>query len=127
MRERRASESTDTSEITVTIWTIQRWRGSAALPGLLLALTAITGLVDAVSYLKLGNVFVANMTGNVVFLGFGLTQKTSISATASLLAIATFLLGASAVDGLPTTTAAIADATRRSRPRSGWPDSLSRC
>ncbi len=43
---------------------------------------------------QLGNVFVANMTGNVVFLGFGLTQKTSISALASLVAIATFLLGA---------------------------------
>jgi len=35
----------------------------------LLALTAVTGLVDAVSYLRLGRVFVANMTGNVVFLG----------------------------------------------------------
>ncbi len=34
------------------------------------------------------------MTGNVVFLRFGLTQKTSISALASLVAIATFLLGA---------------------------------
>ena len=94
MGQRRASESTDTPQITVTTSTIERWRGSTALPGLLLTLTAITGLVDAVSYLKLGNVFVANMTGNVVFLGFGLTQKTSISATASLVAIATFLLGA---------------------------------
>lgn len=36
----------------------------------LLTLTAVTGLVDAVSYLRLGRVFVANMTGNVVFLGF---------------------------------------------------------
>jgi len=94
MGQRRAGESTDTPQIAVTTSTIERWRGSAALPGLLLTLTAITGLVDAVSYLKLGNVFVANMTGNVVFLGFGLTQKTSISATASLVAIATFLLGA---------------------------------
>jgi hypothetical protein len=33
------------------------------LPPLLLALTAVTGLVDAASYLKLGHVFVANMTG----------------------------------------------------------------
>ena len=31
----------------------------------LLTLTAVTGLVDAVSYLRLGHVFVANMTGNV--------------------------------------------------------------
>ncbi len=36
------------------------------LPPLLLALTVVTGLVDAFSYLVLGQVFVANMTGNVV-------------------------------------------------------------
>ena len=68
MTEPRARASTDPPQITMTTSTIERWRGDAALPGLLLALTAITGLVDAVSYLKLGNVFVANMTGNVVFL-----------------------------------------------------------
>ncbi len=39
------------------------------LPVLLLVLTGVTGLVDAVSYLKLGHVFVANMTGNIVFRG----------------------------------------------------------
>ena len=38
---------------------------------LLVCLTVVTGLVDAFSYLRLGHVFVANMTGNVVFLGFG--------------------------------------------------------
>jgi len=38
------------------------------LPPLLLSLTLLTGLVDAFSYLVLGHVFVANMTGNVVFL-----------------------------------------------------------
>lgn len=31
---------------------------------LLLLMTVVTGLVDAVSYLALGRVFVANMTGN---------------------------------------------------------------
>ena len=41
----------------------------------LLALTAVTGLVDAVSYLRLGRVFVANMTGNVVFLGFSAAPR----------------------------------------------------
>ena len=41
------------------------------LPLLLIVLTVVTGLVDAVSYLKLGHVFVANMTGNVVLLGLG--------------------------------------------------------
>jgi uncharacterized membrane protein YoaK (UPF0700 family) len=38
----------------------------------LLGLTVVTGVVDAVSFLGLGHVFTANMTGNVVFLGFAL-------------------------------------------------------
>ena len=42
------------------------------LPPLLLCLTLVTGLVDAFSYLALGHILVANMTGNVVFLGFAL-------------------------------------------------------
>jgi hypothetical protein len=40
------------------------------LPLVLIVLSAVTGLVDAVSVLGLGQVFVANMTGNTVFLGF---------------------------------------------------------
>jgi uncharacterized membrane protein YoaK (UPF0700 family) len=39
---------------------------------LLLILSGITGLIDAVSVLALGKVFTANMTGNVVFLGFAI-------------------------------------------------------
>jgi hypothetical protein len=50
------------------------------LPPLLLTLTVVTGLVDAVSYLGLGHVFVANMTGNVVFLGFALAGATGAAA-----------------------------------------------
>ena len=38
------------------------------LPPLLVSMTLVTGLVDAFSYLVLGHVFVANMTGNVVFI-----------------------------------------------------------
>jgi uncharacterized membrane protein YoaK (UPF0700 family) len=60
----------------------------------LLTLTAVTGLVDAVSYLRLGRVFVANMTGNVVFLGFSLDPHSGLSAIASIIAIAGFVLGA---------------------------------
>jgi uncharacterized membrane protein YoaK (UPF0700 family) len=62
-------------------------------PPLLLALTVVTGLVDATSYLKLGHVFVANMTGNVVFLGFGLAGAGGISVWASLTALGSFLVG----------------------------------
>ena len=64
------------------------------LPALLLVLTMVTGLVDAVSYLSLGHVFVANMTGNVVFLGFAVADAQDFSIPASLLAIAAFLAGA---------------------------------
>ena len=64
------------------------------LPLLLLVLTTVTGLVDAVSYLALGHVFVANMTGNVVFLGFAAAGAEGFSIPASLVAIAAFLASA---------------------------------
>jgi uncharacterized membrane protein YoaK (UPF0700 family) len=64
------------------------------LPPLLLALTAVTGLVDAVSILRLGRVFVANMTGNVVFTGFALAGAPGFALSASLFALAGFLVGA---------------------------------
>ena len=59
-----------------------------------MTLTVVTGLVDAVSYLALGHVFVANMTGNVVFLGFALAGAPGLSAPAALAALAAFLVGA---------------------------------
>ena len=61
---------------------------------LLVVLTVVTGLVDAFSYLSLAQVFVANMTGNVVFLGFGLAGVGDIAIVASLVAILAFTLGA---------------------------------
>lgn len=61
---------------------------------LMVALTFVTGLVDASSYLMLGHVFVANMTGNVVFLGFALAGAPGVSIAASLVALAAFLAGA---------------------------------
>jgi uncharacterized membrane protein YoaK (UPF0700 family) len=72
------------------------WAGSGhgRLPALLVGLTVVTGLVDAVSYLALGHVFVANMTGNVVFLGFALAGAPGLSVPASLAALGAFLLGA---------------------------------
>ena len=64
------------------------------LVALLLLLTFLTGLVDAVSYLRLGHVFVANMTGNVVFLGFAIAGASGLSSVSSLLALGAFLVGA---------------------------------
>src|SRR6202522_952164 len=76
--------------------TVAPLRGSkdGLLPPLLVALTGVTGLVDAFSYLVLGHVFVANMTGNVVFLGFALAGVPGFSVLASLAAVAFFALGA---------------------------------
>ena len=64
------------------------------LVGALLILTAVTGLIDAVSYLRMGHVFVANMTGNVVFLGLALEPGSGLSLPASAVAIGGFLAGA---------------------------------
>jgi uncharacterized membrane protein YoaK (UPF0700 family) len=60
----------------------------------LLLLTFATGLVDAVSVLELGHVFVANMTGNVVFLGFWLAPHTVVDVTAALVSLVSFVTGA---------------------------------
>ena len=64
------------------------------LPALLLVLTTMTGLIDAVSILGLGRVFVANMTGNVVFIGFALAGAPGFSLSASIAALLGFLAGA---------------------------------
>jgi uncharacterized membrane protein YoaK (UPF0700 family) len=66
------------------------------LPQLMVMLTIVTGIVDALAYLGLGHVFVANMTGNVVFLGFAAAGAGGLSVTGSLLALASFLLGSAA-------------------------------
>src|SRR5579862_8617067 len=68
------------------------------LPRALLVLTFTTGIVDAVSYLGLGRVFTANMTGNVVLLGFGLAGGFGLPVLAPLVSLAAFLAG-SAVGG----------------------------
>jgi uncharacterized membrane protein YoaK (UPF0700 family) len=68
--------------------------GWGPLPELLLGLTIVTGLVDAVSILALGRVFVANMTGNVVFAGFAIVGAPGFSLSSSLFALAGFLVGA---------------------------------
>ncbi len=60
----------------------------------LMLLTLISGLVDAVSYLGLGRVFTANMTGNVVVLGFAAAGAPGFSIPASLTSLGVFLIGA---------------------------------
>ena len=65
-----------------------------ALLTALMVLTFSTGLIDAVSYIGLGRVFVANMTGNVVLLGFAAAGVSGLSITRALLSLSGFLIGA---------------------------------
>jgi len=56
-------------------------------------MTLVTGLVDAFSYLVLGHVFVANMTGNVLFIAFALAGAQGFSIASSLFALGAFAVG----------------------------------
>ncbi len=69
-------------------------------PQLLLLLTVASGVVDAISYLRFGHVFVANMTGNIVFLGFAAAGAPGLSVAGSLIALAAFLIGSFSVGRL---------------------------
>ncbi len=60
----------------------------------LLALTAVSGIVDAVSFLGLGHIFTANMTGNVVFLAFAAVGTPGISVALCITSLAAFVSGA---------------------------------
>jgi uncharacterized membrane protein YoaK (UPF0700 family) len=57
-------------------------------------MTAVTGMVDAVSVLALGHVFTANMTGNIVFLGLAIGGAADFSVSRSLMALICFAVGA---------------------------------
>ena len=59
----------------------------------LLLLTFATGIVDAVSVLALGHVFVANMTGNIIFLGFWFVPHSGVDLTAAVVAFVSFVAG----------------------------------
>src|ERR1700748_3388435 len=60
----------------------------------LAALTVVSGFIDAVSFLGLGHVFTANMTGNVVLIGLAVARAPGFSMAASLCALGAFLVGA---------------------------------
>lgn len=62
--------------------------------GILLVMTVVTGIVDAVSFLALGRVFTANMTGNLVMIGFAFAGAPGISISRSAVALVAFLSGA---------------------------------
>jgi len=60
----------------------------------LTALTFSTGLIDAVSFISFGHVFTANMTGNIVLLGFAVGGATGLSAARSGASLLAFMAGA---------------------------------
>jgi uncharacterized membrane protein YoaK (UPF0700 family) len=72
-----------------------------AIPGrtasrdvMLLVLTCAAGLVDAISYLEMGHVFTAMMTGNTVLLALAIGQGELVAALRSTLALGAFSVGA---------------------------------
>jgi uncharacterized membrane protein YoaK (UPF0700 family) len=60
----------------------------------LMVLTFSTGMIDAVSFISLGRVFTANMTGNIVLLGFAVGGATGLSAARSAASLLAFMAGA---------------------------------
>ncbi len=82
------------------------WRGlvddrdHGPLPGILVMLTGVAGIVDALSILRLDRVFVANITGNIIFIGLALVGARGYSITAPLIVFASFLAGAAAAGAL---------------------------
>jgi uncharacterized membrane protein YoaK (UPF0700 family) len=60
---------------------------------MLLLLTLAAASVDAISYLGLGHVFTAMMTGNTVLLGLALAQGEALAALRSILALIGFSIG----------------------------------
>jgi uncharacterized membrane protein YoaK (UPF0700 family) len=75
---------------------------------LLLALAVGAGMVDALSYLGLGKVFTANMTGNTVLLGVAVATGNGADAARSGVALGGFCLG-------------VAAGTALTRPGRPWP------
>ncbi len=84
--------------------------------GMLLLLTLAAGSVDAISYLGLGHVFTAMMTGNTVLLGLALGQGQILPASRNILALLGFaggvMLGATIAEW--------------DRSRSDWPPAVTR-
>jgi uncharacterized membrane protein YoaK (UPF0700 family) len=89
-----------------------RWLPSDLLPVALTAITVVSGIIDGVSYLGLGHVFTANMTGNVIILGFAAAGAPGFSVAAALVSLAAFLIGAVGAGRL--------EIAMRPRPRHQW-------
>jgi uncharacterized membrane protein YoaK (UPF0700 family) len=83
-----------------------------ALYGTLLGLTFVSGLVDAASFISLGHVFAANMTGNIVFMAFAISGVSGMSFLRSFVALISGLAGGVVAGAL--------DSKVRWRRRTAW-------
>ncbi|MBW9122088.1 DUF1275 domain-containing protein [Microbacterium trichothecenolyticum] len=61
---------------------------------MMMVLTFVTGVVDAVGFLALDRVFVGNMTGNIVILGMALAGADDLPVLGPAIALVTFAAGA---------------------------------
>lgn len=61
---------------------------------LMMVLTFVTGLLDAVGYLGLDRIFTGNMTGNIVILGMGLAGADDLPVVGPLVALGAYVVGA---------------------------------
>lgn len=68
--------------------------GGLPLVAVMLTLTGVSGMIDAVCFLGLEHVFTANMTGNVLVLGFASAGTEGFSVPHTITAVAFFLMGA---------------------------------
>ena len=89
--------------------TAEQWRSR-----LLLALAWSAGFVDAASYLGLGGVFTANMTGNTVLLGLAIARLDLAGSLRSAVALSGFCIGV--VSG--------ALMLARDRTKASWPSAV---
>ncbi len=61
---------------------------------LMIITTFATGIIDAIGYLGFDKIFTANMTGNVIVLGMGLSGSDELPVAGPLIALISFTLGA---------------------------------
>lgn len=67
---------------------------------LMMVLTFVTGVLDAVGYLGLDRIFTGNMTGNIVILGMGLAAEDDLPVAGPVIALAGYVVGAAVVGGM---------------------------
>lgn len=67
---------------------------------LMMVLTFVTGVLDAVGYLGLDRIFTGNMTGNIVILGMGLAPEDDLPVAGPIIALVGYVVGAAVVGGM---------------------------